>query len=228
MNLKLLDLFCGSGGATKGFQNEGFIVTGIDSEKMPFYCGNKFIQDNVFNLSLDFIKSFDIIWASPPCQLFSVGTMGVKNRNEKYPNLIEKTRTLLKKSGLPYIIENVPNAPLRKDLMLCGEMFNLRIIRHRIFEIEGFKTYQPIHKKHKRSVCKGTAIGVWNGGKPGGFGKRSYYMQVAGHGGNSYSFKLIDWQKAMNINWVKSKKYLTQCVPPDYSQFIAKSFLKLT
>ena len=225
--MKVLDLYCGCGGATKGLQNAGFEVTGIDNKPMPYYCGNEFIQCDINEITTEFIRSFDLVWASPPCQLFSVGTLGVKDRETKYPNLIEKTRKLLLNSHVPFIIENVPNAPLRKDLMLCGEMFDLRVIRHRIFEIEGFKVEQPKHLKHKRSVCKGEAIGVWNGGKPGGFGKRSYYMQVAGHGGNSYSFKLEDWQKAMGINWIHKKKYLTQCVPPAYSEYIGNFFANL-
>ena len=202
MNLKLLDLFCGSGGASKGFQNEGFKVTGIDSEKMPFYCGNKFIQDNVFNLSLDFIKSFDIIWASPPCQAFASVTNSISSRNNIYPDLISKCRKLLKSTGKPYVIENIPNAPLRKDLVLCGQMFDLGVIRHRVFEIEGFKVKQIKHQKH---------IGKIGNGK---------LFQLVGHQNGT----LKQWQTAINCNWIKDRHSLAQTVPPAYAQYIARFF----
>lgn len=103
------------------------------------------------------------------------------------------------------MIENVIGAPVRKDLVLCGEMFGLRVIRHRIFETEGFTVMQPAHIKHRPPVTEG----------------RSYYMQVAGHGGQSYSFKLEDWKKAMDIDWVNDKEHLTQMIPPKYSEYIS-------
>ena len=118
---------------------------------------------------------------------------------------MDKTRQLLLKTNRSFIIENVVGAPLRKDLRLCGQMFGLRIVRHRIFEIEGFTVLEPPHEKH---------IAPNNG--------RSYYAQIAGHGGNSYSFKLEDWKKAMGIHHINKKEHLTQAVPPAYSEYIAK------
>ena len=214
-----LDLFCGAGGASKGLYNAGFTrVIGIDKFEQPEY----FDQENFKSFdAFDFLKDADIsgidfIWASPPCQAYSVGTKALRNKGKKYPDLIAKTRKLLLKTGKPFVIENVPRAPIRKDLLLCGEMFNLRVIRHRIFETNKFKCEQPKHPKHKKTV------GPTSGGKH----NRSWYMQVAGKGGQSFSFKIKDWQKAMQINWINDKHTLAQCVPPAYAEYIGKQFLK--
>jgi DNA (cytosine-5)-methyltransferase 1 len=223
-----LDLFCGAGGASKGLKNAGFTeIFGIDIKYFEEYPFSLLVADALDNSSNLFAKA-DFIWASPPCQAYSFGTIGWRNKGKKYPDLVGKTRKLLLKTGKPFVIENVPGAPLRKDLLLCGEMFDLRVIRHRIFEIHGFKCEQPEHKKHKRAVWNGTAIPCWTGGRLGCFGNkkhRSYYASVAGHGGQSYSFTLENWQKAMGINWINNKKTLAQCVPPKYSEYIGKQFL---
>lgn len=214
-----LDLFCGAGGASKGLLDAGFKqVIGIDCVEQPEY----FDQENfkLFNV-FDFLKDADIsgigfIWASPPCQAYSIASASIRNKGKKYPDLVAKTRKLLLKTGKPFVIENVPGAPLRKDLMLCGEMFNLRIVRHRLFEIHRFTCSQLKHPKHKKTV------GPTSGGKH----NRSWYMQVSGHGGQSYSHKLKDLQKAMQINWIQDKKTLAQCVPPVYAEYIGKEFLR--
>jgi DNA (cytosine-5)-methyltransferase 1 len=202
--VKLLDLFCCCGGISKGFADNGFECTGVDitdNHQYPY----EFIQSDqsdVFKLPLYFFQDFDIIHASPPCQFYS---WAARKHKKEYPDLIGKTRDLLNKVGKPYIIENVVGAPLRKDLVLCGEMFRLRVIRHRIFEIHGVSIFQPAHSKHKEPV-----------------GNKSWYMTVAGHGGNSYSFKLKDWQNAMEIHWVDKKEHLTQMIPPAYSNYISR------
>lgn len=205
--MKLLDLFCCCGGISKGYHDAGFEeITGVDIKDDHKYPYN-FIHSDVFKLPLSFFKQFDLIHASPPCQHYTFATR--KTNRDKHPDLIEKTRLLLQKIGKPYTIENVPNAPLRKDLLLCGEMFEgLRIIRHRIFEIEGFKVIQQTHRKHKERI-----------------GKKSYYMQIAGHGGDSYSFRVEDWKKAIGIAWVNDKKHLTQMIPPSYSKYIGSQYI---
>lgn len=203
---KLLDLFCCCGGISKGFHDAGFKCTGVDiknNHKYPY----EFIQKNVFELKIRWMKQFDLIHASPPCQNYTWSSLKHRNKGITYPDLVADTRKLLQKTGRPYIIENVIGAPVRKDLVLCGVMFGLRVIRHRIFEIEGFTVLQPAHEKH---------IQPHHG--------RSYYAQVAGHGGESYSFKIADWKKAMEINWVNDKEHLTQMIPPKYSEYIGKYF----
>src|SRR6185437_7851072 len=63
--VRALDLFCGAGGATKGLQNAGFHVTGVDLKRSPRYCGDVFIQADALTVDP---RGFDFIWASPPCQ----------------------------------------------------------------------------------------------------------------------------------------------------------------
>jgi len=231
--MNALDLFCGAGGATKGLLDAGFkSVVGIDINPFEEYIGDAMSIGDVLTLNPKLIKSspYDFIWASPPCQAYSWGTVKWRNKGKKYPDLIGKTRKLLLETGKPFVIENVVGSPLRRDLMLCGEMFGLRIIRHRIFEIHGFECRQPNHKKHKRRVYDGTAVGVWLGGKPGCWGNqamRKYYVTVARHGGDGKgNCSLKAWQDAMEIDWVSDKKTLAQCVPPKYSEYIGKEFLK--
>src|SRR4051812_17294288 len=125
MTLILLDLFCGAGGATKGYQRAGFHVVGVDISPQPNYCGDGFIQVD----AIDFLEygadalpyTIHAIHASPPCQRWSS-----KTRNpENHPDLITPMRELLEETGLPYVIENVPRSPLVNPIQLCGSSFGL-------------------------------------------------------------------------------------------------------
>lgn len=204
--MKLLDLFCCCGGISKGYDNNGFECTGIDITDNHRYPYN-FIHKDVFALDDSFFQKFDLIHASPPCQHYTWATK--KDTRHRYPDLVGRTRNLLKKTGKPFVIENVVGAPVRKDLVLCGEMFGLRVLRHRLFEINGFTVLQPPHIKHKPPVAK----------------KKSYYMQIAGHGGESFSYNIEDWKKAIGIDWVNDKKHLTQMIPPKYSEYISRGLM---
>ena len=108
-----------------------------------------------------------------PVHHVSIIHLPKKNRIDKFPDLVERIRNLLLKTGKPFTIENVVGAPLRKDIILCGEMFGIRVLRHRIFEIEGFNVSQPQHIKHRPQISK----------------DKSYYASVAGHGGDSVFFQ---------------------------------------
>lgn len=237
--MKALDLFCCDGGASTGLKQAGFDkIIGIDIEPHPNYPF-EFIQADATNPPLN-LNYFDFIWASPPCQGFSVGTLRWRNKGKKYSNLIKPTRDLLIKSGKPFCIENVPNAPIKKHLLLCGQMFNLPILRHRHFELFGFRAEQPRHPHHFDSVNKGLLICVTTGTNGvGGFGfrnkeeraaarkrKKSKWIQVAGHGGDGFSSTLKSWQWAMKIDWITNKKYLAEAVPPAYSEYIGKEFFR--
>lgn len=210
-SLKFLDLFCCCGGISKGL-NKAFPdaeITGIDitdNHETPYPLYD-FMNEDVFDLPLSFFEQFDLIHASPPCQHYSYSMK--RDARLKHPDLIARTRELLLKTGKPFTMENIPNSPLRKDLVLCGEMFGLRVIRHRIFEIHGFIVLQPPHIKHRPVIDR----------------THSYYAQVAGHGGNSYSFKMDDHMEAMGIDWVTDKRHLTQMIPPRYYEYISSFFL---
>src|SRR3989304_4238301 len=104
---KLLDLFCGAGGATKGYQRAGFYVVGVDNKPQPHYCGDEFHQADALTYPL---AGFDAYHASPPCQAYSRLRHLPWLKNKNYPALIEKTRSILEASGKPWIIENVADA----------------------------------------------------------------------------------------------------------------------
>jgi DNA (cytosine-5)-methyltransferase 1 len=134
---KLLDLFCGGGGAAMGYSRAGFDVVGVDINPQGNYPF-PFIQSDCTKLDLKFLRLFDAIHASPPCQAYTrkAADWGRKrNHWLEHPDLVEPTCKLLDASGLPYVIENVVGAPIRADIELCGTMFGLRIIKHRIFEL---------------------------------------------------------------------------------------------
>lgn len=133
---RLLDLFCGAGGAARGYQAAGFHVTGVDIRPQPSYpAGARFIRDDAIRIleeEPDFAASFHAIHASPPCQAFSVAAAG--SRRQRHLNLVDVTRDLLNDTLLPWVIENVPGAPLQHPVLLCGASWGLPVIRHRLFE----------------------------------------------------------------------------------------------
>jgi DNA (cytosine-5)-methyltransferase 1 len=137
---RLLDLFCGAGGAAMGYSRAGFEVVGVDIEPQRRYPFEFIKGDAIVGLEsllargLDhyLLCDFDAIHASPPCQAY--GSLRALNPTKDYPRLIEPTRELLVAIGLPYVIENVPGAPLIDPVRLCGSMVGLPIRRHRLFE----------------------------------------------------------------------------------------------
>jgi len=73
------------------------------------------------------LEGFDFIWASPPCQQFSVA----KRLNPfcSHPDLIEPIRERLIASGKPWVIENVPGSPLINPAIVCGLSLGLKVMR---------------------------------------------------------------------------------------------------
>src|SRR5690606_28822796 len=103
--------------------------------------------------------------------------------------LIEPVRDLLDAVDLPYVIENVQGSPVRRDMTLCGEMFNLAVIRHRYFELGGWTGRAPAHRPHRGRVA-GYRHGEWFAGP---------YFAVYGDGGGKGTVR--QWQAAMGIHW---------------------------
>ena len=137
MKPRLLDLFCGAGGAAMGYARAGFEVVGVDIKPQPHYPF-EFVHDDALTWLDDpwLREKFNAIHASPPCQAFTFAKVFQGN---EHPDLLTPTRELLEQTGLPWVIENVPGAPMRKDLILCGTQFGLEadgfeVRRHRWFE----------------------------------------------------------------------------------------------
>lgn len=209
--MRLLDLYCKAGGASSGYRKAGFEVVGVDIKKQKRYP-YEFIQADALEVlqHQDFLASFDVIAASPPCQTHSATKhlrIAQGKQTEKV-DLIPETRKLLAASGLPYIIENVPGAPLINPIMLCGSAFDLKVRRHRVFES---------NLKLNGTVCnhkaQGRPVGVYGSMRdniPNG-GKTAETLEQA--------------QFAMGINWMIWGE-LVEAIPPSYTEFLGKQIME--
>lgn len=197
-----------------GYHRAGFDVVGVDINPQPNYPF-EFHQADALEFAQEHGREFDVIHASPPCQAGCTLTAGT-NRGRNYPQLIPNTRTILAATGRPTIIENVAGAPIRKDLMLCGEMFGLGVLRHRFFELSGWTTTPPTHRKHRGRVA-GMRHGQWYEGP---------YFAVYGEGGGKGT--VAQWQQAMGITWTDVRKEIAEAIPPAYTEFLGTALLAHT
>lgn len=129
--MRALDLFCGAGGATAGLQRAGFHVTGVDVVRSPRYCGDAFVEADALEVDL---AGYDFIWASPVCKRYCIFARNL-GTSERHPDQVGAIRERLRACGTPWAIENVPGSPLKPTVELCGTMFGLRLLRHRLFEL---------------------------------------------------------------------------------------------
>ncbi len=138
---RLLDLFCGAGGAAMGYHRAGFDVVGVDINPQPYYPF-EFHQFDALDALVDFdvigsfYVDFDAIHASPPCQRYS--TMGNRSRALKdstAPDLLPPTLEVLKGVEVPWVVENVAGAKslMPNAFVLSGGMFGLGVHRPRYF-----------------------------------------------------------------------------------------------
>jgi DNA (cytosine-5)-methyltransferase 1 len=210
--MKLLDLYCKAGGASKGYQLAGFEVVGVDIKKQKRYP-YEFIQADCLELMKDinFLKSFDVITASPPCQTHSI-TQHLRNAQGKSTDkidLIPQTREALIASGKPYVIENVPGSPLINPIQMCGSSFGLKVRRHRLFES---------NLQLKGSVCnhkeQGKPVGI--------YGSMRDEIPNGGHTAKS----IEQAREAMGIDWMIWGE-LVEAIPPIYTKEIGTQILDL-
>ena len=213
--MKLLDLYCGVGGAGYGYQQAGFDVIGVDIADQPRYAGNMFIQMDAIEFVKEYGHKFDAIHASPPCQRYSALSSGTNARTEQYPDLLHPTRLALQAVGKPFVIENVIGAEMREDLLLCGLMFGLKVFRHRKFELEGWTAMAQPHPSHKGHRVAGWRHGVCYPGD---------MVAVYGDGGGKGS--VTDWQNAMGIHWTDVKKEIAEAIPPAYTEYIGRQLIE--
>lgn len=201
---RLLDLFCGQGGASMGYNLAGFEVTGVDINPMPRYPFT-FVQTDAVEFVREHGHEFDVIHASPPCQGESL-LQAVNNNRDRHPRLIVPTRDALVAAGKPYVIENVVGAKLFAPIRLCGEMFGLSVIRHRLFE-SNVPLAAPVHVKHRGRV-RGWRHGVYHDGP---------YVAVYGEGGGKGT--TAEWSAAMGIDWM-TRDGLREAIPPAYTEHV--------
>ena len=153
MTPRLLDLFCGAGGAAMGYHRAGFEVVGVDIKPQPHYPF-EFHQADALTYPLD---GSDAYHASPPCQGYSIMRHLPWLKNKEYPLLISPIRERLSSTCKPYVIENVVGAQKIAKMQagwLCGGMFGLNFYRHRLFETTFF-WFQPGHPKHQQPILAG-------------------------------------------------------------------------
>jgi DNA (cytosine-5)-methyltransferase 1 len=216
--LKLLDLYCGAGGASVGYSRAGFEVTGVDKYPQPRYPF-EFIQGDAIDYCLNYGHRFDIITASPPCQAYTcLKSILTEAQKAKHEDLIDATRDAILSTGKPYVIENVGGArnKLRSPIMLCGTYFGLKVYRHRFFECNPF-VLCPSHFPHQDNL-QGSGRGLSDKG----------FISVTGNGGdrtlgsNYFSYA----QRSMGIDWM-SRKELSQAIPPAYTEFIGNQIMQV-
>jgi DNA (cytosine-5)-methyltransferase 1 len=210
--MRLLDLYCKAGGASKGYRLAGFEVVGVDIKKQKRYP-YEFIQADCLELmkDMDFLKSFDVITASPPCQTHSI-TQHLRNAQGKSTDkvdLIPQTREALIASGKPYVIENVPGAPLINPIQMCGSYFGLKVRRHRRFESNLPIVGSPCDHKNQ-----GKPVGIYG----------SMRDEIPGGGHTAKSIEQA--REAMGIDWMIWGE-LVEAIPPVYTETIGKQILSV-
>jgi DNA (cytosine-5)-methyltransferase 1 len=209
----LIDLFCGVGGATRGYQLAGFYVIGVDHRPQPRYCGDEFIQVDAMTFPFD---GADGVHASPPCKRFTVASRVHEvirpTLFDRHDDLLTPMLKRLRVHGAPFIVENVPGAPMPDDsVTLCGSSFGLQVRRHRLFA-----SNVPIVGRDCRHDMQPHPVGVygnsgaWRRTAPGGGG-----VKVAGR----------DAAIALGIDWTEHQPELAQAIPPAYTHHLGAQLI---
>ena len=196
MKPRLLDLFCGAGGAGMGYHLAGFEVVGVDLSPQKHYPF-EFHQADALTFPLE---GFDAIHASPPCQAYSTAS-----HRSDHPDLYVAVRDRLEAFGVPWVIENVIGAPYRSGVILCGSMFGLRVRRHRNFESSALIMRLPCdHSGDRPYTITGHA----------GAGDFEHHRGAsAEEGPRLLGCEWMTWDEA------------TQAIPPAYTEFIGTQLL---
>lgn len=206
---RLLDLFCGAGGAAMGYHRAGFDVVGVDINPQPRYPF-EFHQDDVFNYLSVAPWDWDAVHASPPCQDHT--TIGPRI-DHGTGWMLDATRQVLAQIGLPWVIENVGAAAMRADFLLCGSMFGLRTYRHRRFELDPRIPQLlalPPHPRHRTLTSRNK--------------RRSHFAQ----GFNMTITGDVDLDVAsacLGIDWMDARE-IVQAIPPAYTEYIGRQLME--
>jgi DNA (cytosine-5)-methyltransferase 1 len=211
---RLLDLFCGAGGAAVGYARAGFEVVGVDVEPQPSYPFEFVQMDALDFMADDDGQAFDVIHASPPCK---VHTSLRAFSGAHHVNLIPQTRAALASTGLPYVIENVPGAPLVDPLVLCGSSFGLGVRRHRLFESNIDLTGPSCDHGGQAARSPGYPVKRYHSGKP--VVVTSPVVGVFGRGQGLGPGEFDLWCKAMDIDWM-TRDEMAQAIPPAYTRHL--------
>lgn len=213
--LRLLDLYCGGGGAGMGYAMAGFDVTGVDHIAQPDYPF-PIIRANALTVDL---HGYDVIHASPPCKAHT--PLRHTAREGLFPpphaDLIPATRERLAAAGSPYVIENVPGArdSLIDPITYCGSSFGLAVRRHRLFE-----SNVPLTSLPCRHDLQPSPVGVYGTG-----GADANRAARGGGGGRKVAGR--EAADALGIDWTHDQRVLSQAIPPAYTAHIGAQLLAL-
>lgn len=208
---RLLDLCCCAGGAGTGYHRAGFEVVGWDIDDQPNYPFEFHRGDALEVLrDVDYVRTFDAIHASFPCQSFTAYRRKGHGVGDGYLNLIPEGRELLIATGLPYVIENVPGAPLLDPITLCGSSFGLDVRRHRLFESNvpllappcdhSWQTPRFAPATNRTNLRRTVEVGVWR-------------------------IPLEVQRVAMGIDWTTLRE-LSEAIPPAYTEHIGRQLIR--
>ena len=247
--MKLLDLFCGAGGAGMGYHRAGFEIVGVDIAPQPRYPF-EFVQADALEFLADHGHEFDAIHASPPCQGYSIMHNLPWLRGRDYPLLILPAIEMLEALGKPYVVENVMGARHGSKMLkkrgleahglragwLCGAMFNLPFYRHRLFATN-WMWLAPSHPKHPKVIQPGRMLKdranqvtyrESHGRDSGGLTQPTLTNGQNGAQGNGVGIgHAKGWRlaaEAMGIDWMQREE-LTQAIPPVYTECIGRQLL---
>jgi DNA (cytosine-5)-methyltransferase 1 len=201
--MRVLDLFCGAGGTAMGLHRawpDAHIV-GVDIKSQPRYPFT-FRQRDAMTVTQEELRSFDFVWASPPCQSYS---LALRHLATPQPKLIDALREMLIGA---WVIENVVGAPLRNPLMLCGTMFGMRVYRHRLFEAS-FPLHNGMHCDHRRHALNPHSAE----------GRARIYAEF----GRQEPEKL--WGREIGVPWM-NRHETREAIPPAYSEYIARQYVR--
>lgn len=205
----LLDLFAGIGGAAVGYHRAGFRVIGVDHIRRRDYPYRLMRADVMDVLGWD-LSRFDAIHASPPCQRWASPTA----KPELHPDFITPVRAVLAELGVPYVIENVPRAPLIQAVQLCGSSFGLRVRRHRRFE-----SNVPLWGKACAHDGK-PPVGVY-----GAHPEAKPYPRANGTARGMRARTIAEAQRALGITWADQWDELAEAIPPAYTEWIGRQLM---
>lgn len=212
---RLLDLFCGAGGCSVGYDRAGFDVTGVDIDPHPDYP-YPFTQADAMAVLTDtaHLDRFDVVHASPPCQGYSRLNALTPDAARDY--LIDDVRELLNTWGGIYVIENVESAPMPGSAVLCGSEFDLGADCR-----DGVWRQLRRHRRFESNRWLMGAGGCNHVGQP---------LGVYGHGGGGqmtrgYKARRSEAREAMGIDWMRHED-VVQAIPPAYTQHIGAQLLE--
>jgi DNA (cytosine-5)-methyltransferase 1 len=225
---RLLDLFCGAGGAAVGYHRAGFEIVGVDLEPQPHYPF-EFHELDAMDVLYGLSKSaewkrpawmlFDAIHASPPCH--DHANISGRNRKAAGPKgtgwMLSATIDLLGRLSLPWVVENVQTARMAPHVYrarLCGSSFGLDVRRHRWFASNQALMVPPcahylqtprFRSLDSRQATLAAVVGV--------------------HGHLNYAGEAELRRSAMGIDWMTNDE-LSQAIPPAYTEFIGAQLLQ--